>query len=1087
MTQPVKPAATAQDNPVDTHAASLATSRGMAGGPADAAAHGAVAAAATTLSAARWASVAPWLARSLAILLVYVAAGRLGLALHGPSPLVSLFWPAAGLGLSAMLVWGSGCVPALLLGAWLVNWSAGASPGLALAIAVGNVTGPWVAARWMDRAGFNPRLEQRRDLWLLIGAGACGATVITAANGAAWLAIAGRISAIDLPTAALSWWLGDTLGVLVAGVPLLTLRWRTLRLATAADARWRTALVLAGSAAGLVLGLICTSALGLGALALMLVPHLLLCWLAMRSGVGPASAAVLVITVINMAATAAGVGPFVTAPGGGGMVLLWSYSASLASLVLLSHVQVGELSRLDERWRLALDGSDIGVADWNLRTGDGVVSPRWRLLLADTVGEQNTSIERWLHRVHADDRDVLQTALNSRPTSAIKSAAESLRRDVRVRVQDGWCWFDLHLIVAERDGAGAPVRVVAALADIGARRSAEDREQLSSSVFMHLHEGLVVADANMRVLDANPTYCRIVGVPREELIGTVPGLLRPGASDASGRPQQANLWSSLRSNGNWVGEVVERRRNGDACALHVTVSTVSGPDGALRYHVLVVTDVTEQRLQRERLERQAHFDELTHLPNRARLGQLLAEAMAATDRDGYLLAVCYLDLDHFKAINERHGFEAGDRLLAELANRLRGALRTRGTVWSDSAARLGGDEFVLLLRAGTVDEARAAVERVLRVVAQPIQVVPGGAPETITASVGATVYPLDASDADTLLRHADHAMYGVKQSGRNGFLFFDPEHSRRTEERVLAIGRVQDALDQGELILYYQPKVDLRRGVVLGVEALLRWNHPEHGVVPPMQFLPLIEHTGLSARVGDHVLAQALDQVEVWQNQGLDLSVSVNITARHLQEPDFAQRLAELLARHDRPLGDRLELEILETAALTDIGFSSVVMERCARLGVRWALDDFGTGYSTLTYLKRLPVQVLKIDRSFVQNMLVDAQDRAIVEGVISLSGTFGCVVVAEGVETAAQARMLLDMGCEIGQGTGIAAPMPAAQVGPWVREWRGLFALSAAPPPPVQLGTAGGDGLPPPTGTAEQGGGSLPGPALPPRILGVD
>jgi EAL domain-containing protein (putative c-di-GMP-specific phosphodiesterase class I) len=348
---------------------------------------------------------------------------------------------------------------------------------------------------------------------------------------------------------------------------------------------------------------------------------------------------------------------------------------------------------------------------------------------------------------------------------------------------------------------------------------------------------------------------------------------------------------------------------------------------------------------------------------------------------------------------------------------------------------------------------------------------PGTAPETVTASVGATVYPLDASDADTLLRHADHAMYGVKQSGRNGFLFFDPEHSRRTEERVSAIVRVQDALDRHELLLYYQPKVDLKRGVVLGFEALLRWNHPEHGIVPPAQFLPLIEHTGLSARVGDHVLARALDQLDAWREAGLDLSVSVNITARHLQEPDFAQRLRELLARHDRPLGPHLELEVLETAALTDIDFSSAVLARCAQLGVRWSLDDFGTGYSTLTYLKRLPVQALKIDRSFVRNMLTDAQDRAIVENVINLSRTFDCQVVAEGVETAAQARMLLDMGCAVGQGMGIAAPMPAGEVLAWVRNWKGLFALTTAPAPGGNSNPDGGgvviDHVPPPRGLA--------------------
>ena len=1004
----------------------------------------------------------------------YLVLGKLGLSLPGPSPLVSAFWPAAGLALAALVRWGPGMTPAVVVGAALVNLSAGAHWGLALLLALGNTGASLAAASWILRVGFNPRLEQRRDLWLLLGAGVGGAAVLSAANGAAWLAITGHIDAVALPATALRWWLGDSLGLLVAGVPLLTISKHGLGSVFGRRSGVRNVMLLTASAAAVALAFALPPSAGMTALALLLLPHLLLASMAMRSGLGPASAAVMLLTSAMLAGTAAGFGPLATMAEPGRLVLLWAHMATLAGMVLVTHVQVGELARLNERWEMALVGADLGVADWNLRTGAGFTSARWRALMEDADTDRPTSLERWLHRVHVDDRDTLRTELAALGTAP----GASLRRELQVRVQDGWRWFDLHMVVAEHDDAGQALRVIASISDVGPRRSAEERQQLSSNVFMHLHEGLVVTDADLQVVDANPTYCRIVGIPRDELIGTVPGLLRPGAGDGLNRPHQTSLWAALHSSGHWVGEVVERRRSGEACALHITVSTVHGPDGALRYHVLVVSDVTEQRLQRERLERQAHFDELTRLPNRARLGQLLAEAMTATDRDGYLLAVCYLDLDHFKAINERHGHEAGDRVLSEIANRLRSALRVRGTVWSDAAARLGGDEFVLLLRAGTVDEARSAVERVLRVVAQPIVVRPGSEPELITASVGATVYPLDASDADTLLRHADHAMYGVKQSGRNGFLFFDPEHSRRTEKRVLAIGRVQNALDQGELVLYYQPKVDLKRGVVLGVEALLRWNHPDHGVVPPMQFLPLIEHTGLSARVGDHVLAQALDQLEVWQQQGLDLSVSVNITARHLQEPDFAQRLGELLARHAQPLGPRLELEVLETAALTDIDFTSAVLERCAKLGVRWALDDFGTGYSTLTYLKRLPVQVLKIDRSFVHNMLTDAQDRAIVEGVISLSKTFDCVVVAEGVETAAQARMLLDMGCEIGQGLGIAAPMPAAEVAPWVRDWKGLFALSAAP------GAAGvGSGPAPATPAAGQGGAS----ELPPLSLGAD
>jgi diguanylate cyclase (GGDEF)-like protein len=460
--------------------------------------------------------------------------------------------------------------------------------------------------------------------------------------------------------------------------------------------------------------------------------------------------------------------------------------------------------------------------------------------------------------------------------------------------------------------------------------------------------------------------------------------------------------------------------------------------------VLVISDITEQRQQREQLERQAHFDELTRLPNRSRLSQLLDEGMRAADRDGYLLVVCYLDLDRFKPVNDRFGHAAGDRLLAELAGRLRSALRSREQ-WADAAARLGGDEFVLLLRAGTLEEARLAVERVLRVVALPYVIDPAQDPVQVTASMGATVYPIDHSDADTLLRHADHAMYGAKQSGRNGYLFFDPEYRRQAEERVMAIGRVQEALDQGEFLLYYQPKVDMKSGRVLGFEALLRWEHPTEGLVAPMQFLPLIEHTGLSSRIGDWVISQALEHLSQWRRGGLDISVSVNVSARHLQEPDFALRLSELLARHDEPLAPHLELETLETAAHADIDATSALLARCRGLGVRFALDDFGTGYSTLTYLKRLPVDVLKIDRSFVHHMLDDAQDRAIVEGVIGLARTFGCVVVAEGVESPAQARTLLELGCDIGQGTGIAAPMPSAQVAGWARDYKGMFALAPA------------------------------------------
>ena len=990
-------------------------------------------------------SLADWGLRWVLIALAYVLLARLGQLVPAIAPQGALLWPAAGLALAVLVRWGTGCVPALFIGSMAGTWVAADPWWLTVAMAFGNTAGPWVAAQWLNRAGFDRGLASRRDLLLLLGIGLAGGTLLSAANGTAWLAAAGRIHPIHLPSTWLSWWVSDSLGLLLAGVPLLSWRGRDWQLAFT-PTRWPgTTSLMLGMAAATFAAFALAQSTGIAALAFLMLPPVLLCWLAIRNGAAVASTALFVLAAAMLIASANSAGPFAADASGRGAILMLAYLAAMLALVLLAHALLGERARSEERWQLALESSDLGLAEWNLRTSQGFTSPRWRALMSDPDGSHTQAFERWLARVHPQDRSPLSAAL----ASSHVGPGAVLRHEARLQVGDGWCWFDLRLIVCERDRSGAPLRVVASLADIDAQRSAMDRQQLSSNLFMNLHEGLLITDAEMRVLDANPTYTRITGVPRDELIGTVPGLLRSGgAPDFSGRVQHAAMWADLRTSGHWVGEVIERRRSGDPCALHVTVSTVDGPDGALRYHVLVVSDITEQRLQRERLERQASFDELTRLPNRAHLSQLLAEAMRSAESDGHLLAVCYLDLDHFKTVNEGLGHAAGDRLLAELAIRLRSELRARGNSRVDTAARLGGDEFALLLHAGTIDEARGAVERLLRIVAQPFLVQSGGEPVVVTASIGATVYPLDGSDADTLLRHADHAMYGVKQSGRNGCRFFDPEHRRRAEEQVLAIGRVQEALDQGELMLYYQPKVDLRRGTVLGFEALLRWNHPDRGVVSPAEFLPLIEHTGLSERIGDHVLARALDQLDAWHAQGLDLSVSVNISARHLQEADFVQRLAELLARHGRRLGPRLELEVLETAALTDIALTSELLERCGRLGVRWALDDFGTGYSTLTYLKRLPVQVLKIDRSFVQNMLTDAQDKAIVEGVISLARTFDCIAVAEGLETPAQARMLLDMGCDIGQGDGIAAPMPADQVADWVKNWRGLFVLSPAPAP---------------------------------------
>ena len=965
-----------------------------------------------------------------ALLLSY--AGSLSLAL---APWSDIALPA-GLALAAQWRWGRTVLVGVAVGTWVALLGSGLSNSAA-ALGTGVVVlAPLLAHALMQRLGFDRRFERPADVAVLALACVVGAALPAALAVATW---------VEATTGQPPWetfsigWCVLSLGMLCTAVAVLALD-RGMLHALQPGVAWRSA-GTGAVAVALMLWLLWVSPSSRspwGALALFL-PHVLVVMLVLRGHLALAAGGLLVASLLASGSAAKGLSFWLA--GGSVQAALAAWVGSALALLLVTHAAAVDWRSRSQRWEWALDGSRLGVADWHLLRDHGFASAAWRSLTGHQ--DKRWTPLAWHQQVHADDRRALAEAIGS------LTVGDDGRRQLELRMPRlaGWHWFEATLMVMERDGAGRPVRLLATLADVHDKRQAQEQQLMSLSLFQHLHEGLLITDADLRALDVNPAYSHILGVPRDEVLGTVPSLLRPEPADPMARQQRAAMWSSLRDSGSWRGELLERRRNGELCTLQVTISTVYGAAQDLRYHVLVISDITQQRLQLEQLERQAHFDELTRLPNRARLSELLDDAMRAADRDGRLLVVCYLDLDRFKPVNDRFGHAAGDRLLAELAGRLRSTLRSR-ELWTDCAARLGGDEFVLLLRAGTLEEARLAVERVLRVVSQPYVVDPAHDPVQVTSSMGATVYPIDRSDADTLLRHADHAMYGAKQSGRNGYLFFDPEQRRRTEERAVAIGRIQEALDQQEFVLHYQPKVDMRTGRVHGFEALLRWEHPTQGLVAPMQFLPLIENTGLSSRVGDWVIAQALDHLSSWRRSGLDFSVSVNVSARHLQEPDFALRLSELLARHSTPLAEHLEIEMLETVAHADIEATSALLSRCRALGVRFALDDFGTGYSTLTYLKRLPVDVLKVDRSFVHNMLDDAQDRAIVEGVIGLAGTFGCVVVAEGVESPAQARALLDMGCTLGQGNGIATPMASTRVAQWVRDYKGMFLRTPAQEP---------------------------------------
>ncbi len=995
-------------------------------------------------------SRAGWL-RAALLFAAYSALGYIGLGVASFGEPGMSTWLPAGVALAGLLRFGVGVWPGVFLGALALTLVAGLQPWLAVMIAIGNTLGPVLGALVLQREGLHMALDRRRDLWLFGVVGIGFTMAVSAGSASFWLTASGLVSGSLALRAWREMWLGDALSALLIGIPLLTCSRAAVRQASAGW-RWLPSALLALGAVGsgaLALWLASSDVAVPSAwffVPICLLPHALLGWLAARSGLFAAALSALALAGLAALTSLTDGGPFTWAGNDHGMALLVAWVLSLPLVPLLLTALTGELAANERRWRLALDGLQIGVGDWDLRRGRFDMSARWLALLGYTPQEFGHDPPAFWSRVHPDDVLAVQRAFEPLRTSRPTDPEAGCRATCRMLCRDrSWRTFELHALVIERGPDATPHRIFTTARDTTELASARNSQHLSRNVFEYLHEGLLITDSSHRVLEANPTFEQITGDSRDALLATVPPLLRPAKPGSETAVWQAAMHAALTSHGVWRGEVRAQRRDATPCLLQITASLVRPADASARNLVFAITDITHARQQLEQLQRQAHFDELTRLPNRVRMAHMLEAALQTSRREGSLLTVCYLDLDHFKPVNDRFGHEAGDRLLLELANRMRRSLRS----WAggdDVVARIGGDEFVLLLRTATLEESRHAVERVLNQVCQPYALGLGSGPVMVTASIGATVFPLDGADAETLLRHADHAMYGAKQAGRNGYLFFDAEHDRRAEARFVALGRVQEALDADEFRLYYQPKVDMRSGAALGVEALLRWKHPDKGVISPAQFLPLIENTGLSSSVGNWVLQQGIGQLAQWLSQGLDLTVSINISARHLQEPLFAQHLAGLLARQRAPVAQHLIIEVLETAALADIDYTCTLMEECRALGVRFALDDFGTGYSTFTYLKRLPIDMLKIDRSFVTNMLSDRHDLAIVEGVIGLSQTFGCTVVAEGVETSEQAQRLIEIGCTMGQGNGIAAAMPADQVPGWIGSYTGMSADDGMP-----------------------------------------
>ncbi len=598
-------------------------------------------------------------------------------------------------------------------------------------------------------------------------------------------------------------------------------------------------------------------------------------------------------------------------------------------------------------------------------------------------------------------------------------------RFVRADCSIQWLRWELH---PWRTSEGAIGGILIFTEDITQQKKDKEQLQLAASVFTNAREGILICDPQGSILDVNEMFTRITGYSRMEVLGRNPRILK------SGRQSQefySDMWRSLLENGQWSGEMWNKTKDGRVYPEMLTISAVYDRASKVQHYVALFSDVTQSKEQERQLERMAHFDALTNLPNRALLADRLEQAMAQAHRRGHLLAVACVDLDGFRFVNDNYGQEAGDQLLMAVARRMKQVLGETNTL-----ARIGGDEFVaVLLDLPDVDAARPILDSLLACASQPETC--GDASVQVSASIGVVFYPqTEEIDADQLLRQAGQAMYQSKLAGKNRYQVFDPRHDITIRTFHEDLEQIRRALVKSEFVLHYQPRVNMSTGKLVGAEALIRWEHPTRGHLKPDLFLPVIENHPLIDRIGEWVIEHALAQLETWHAAGLRIPVSVNIAAHHLQQPGFAERLRTLLSAHPNIRPSSLELEVLETSALHDVAQVSHVLAACREIGVSIALDDFGTGYSSLTYFKRLPVNMLKIDRSFVRDVLDDPEDLSILEGVLGLATAFDRMAIAEGVETVDHGRLLLQLGCVYGQGNGIAHPMPGNDLPAWSATW---------------------------------------------------
>ncbi|WP_263768987.1 EAL and GGDEF domain-containing protein [Propionivibrio soli] len=684
--------------------------------------------------------------------------------------------------------------------------------------------------------------------------------------------------------------------------------------------------------------------------------------------------------------------------------------------VITERKQAEAASRASEQRLLrVIAGSNQGFWDWNLATNVFTVCGRFESMLGYRPGEMDLAPENWDHYVHPDDLVRARKSIANHLSG--KSSVHEV--EIRCRAKSGeWLWILSHGVIVERDADGRPTMMSGVHTDITEKKTTELALRQAATVFENTQEGVLISDAGGRILIVNRAFARLTGFESHEALGRTPAFLDSGRHDVDFRRE---VGRQIQANGCWQGELWCRRKNGEIFPQFTTINAVMDDGGCVCNYVAVFTDTSAIKASEANLEYIAHHDSLTRLPNRLLLFSRIEYLMRSPRESGQFAALLMVDLDRFKDVNDSYGHLTGDHLLQLVAERLKARLRS-----SDTLARLGGDEFAILLEdIERPDEAGRVAGEVLQALGEP-WMLPNDAELRVAASIGIALYPGLAESAEELLQQADAAMYRAKLEGRGRFQYFSDDLTRDARARLELENRLRRAIEREELEIHFQPQADVRSGLTIGAEALVRWRTPQGAPIPPLQFIPTAEETGLILALGRWVLRETCRAGRAWLDRDRPrLTLAVNVSAVQLRRVDFAAEVLRIVAETGFP-AELLELELTESSLMASHEVVTPQLQMLRENGVRVAIDDFGTGYSSLVYLKRFPLDALKIDRTFIEHVGLRKDDQEIVAAIVQLGHTLGFRVVAEGVETQEQLRYLKEKGCDVFQGFLCSPALPA-------------------------------------------------------------